>query len=182
MLSPHKIEKIRKYSNKKFWERLQELNQATQNTKEEEAELVMLNKNVFSRRLEQNGIESYNSAESVARRNDIEELDELTDKIDPKFNELDKVKLKTNAVGMVGIIPAGSEGFVMDILSPDFDRYRKTKVVMFRYEVKIEIWDLETFKIILHDRVTVDEDEIEGIETSTIDEKLRNRGGKLPPN
>jgi hypothetical protein len=182
MLSPHKIEKIRKYSNKKFWKRLQELTQATQNTKEEEAELVMLNKNVFSRRLEQKGIESYNSAESVARRNDIEELDELTDKIDPKFDELDKVKLKTNAVGMVGIIPAGSEGFVMDILSPDFARYRKTKVVMYRYEVKIEIWDLETFKIILHDRVTVDENEIEGIDTFTIDEEFINRGGKLPPN
>jgi hypothetical protein len=181
MLSPHKIEKIRKYSNKKFWERLQELNEATQNTEEEEAEAIMLREEVLSRK-KQKLLDSYNSAESVARRNDIEELDELTDKIDPKFNELDKVKLKTNAVGMVGIIPAGSEGFVMDILSPDFARYRKTKVVMYRYEVKIEIWDLETFKIILHDRVTVDEDEIEGIDTFTIDEEFINRGGKLPPN
>ena len=183
MLSPHKIEKIRKYSNKKFWERLQELNEATQNTEEEEAEADYAQRRTFyqedwNKRL----LDSYNSAESVARRNDIEELDELTDKIDPKFDELDKVKLKTNAVGMVGIIPAGSEGFVMDILSPDFARYRKTKEVMYRYEVKIEIWDLETFKIILHDRVTVDEDEIEGIDTFTIDQEFINRGGKLPPN
>ncbi len=67
----------------------------------------------------------------------------------------------------------------MDILSPDFARYRKTKVVMYRYEVKIEIWDLETFKIILHDRVTVDENEIEGIDTFTRDEEFINQGGKL---
>jgi hypothetical protein len=141
----------------------------------------MLREEVLSRK-KQKLLDSYNSAESVARRNDIEELDGLMDEIDPKFNELDKVKLKTKAVGIVGIIPAESEGFVMDILSPDFARYRKTKVIMYRYEVKIEVWDLETFKIILHDRVTVDKNEIEDIEMFTIDEELRNRGGKLRSN
>ena len=181
MLSPHKIEKIKNYTQEQFWERLQQLNEATQNTEEEEAEAIMLREEVLSRK-KQKLLDSYNSAEFVAYRNDIKELDELTDKIDPKFNELDKVKLKTNAVGMVGIIPAGSEGFVMDILAPDFARYRKTKVVMYRYEVKIEIWDLETFKIILHDRVIVDENEIEGIETFTVDEEFRNQGRKFLPN
>ena len=68
----------------------------------------------------------------------------------------------------------------MDVLSPDFERYRKTKTLVYRYEVKIGIWDLETFKIIVHDRVTVDEDEIKGIDTLTVDEEFRGRGGKLP--
>ena len=181
MLNPHKIEKIKNYTQEQFWERLQQLNEATQNTEEEEAEAIMLREEVLSRK-KQKLLDSYNSDESVSYRNDIEELDQLMEETEPKFDELDKVKLKTNAVGMVGIIPAGSEGFVMDILSPDFARYRKTKVVMYRYEVKIEIWDLETFKIIMHDRVTVDENEIEGIETFTVDEEFRNRGVKLPPN
>ena len=75
---------------------------------------------------------------------------------------------------------AGSEGFVMDVLYPDFDKYRKTRAVVYRYEVKIEIWDLERFKVIVHDRVTVDEDEIEGIDTLTADKEFRGRGGKLP--
>ena len=57
----------------------------------------------------------------------------------------------------------------MDVLSPDFERYRKTKSLLFRYQVKIEIWDLETFQIIVHDRVTVDEDEIKGIDKFTVD-------------
>lgn len=35
------------------------------------------------------------------------------DETEPKFDELDKVKLKTHTVGMYGgTIPAGSEGFV----------------------------------------------------------------------
>lgn len=70
----------------------------------------------------------------------------------------------------------------MDILSPDFETYRETKVLMYRYEVKVEIWDLEAFKIIVHDRVTVDEDEIEGLDTLTVEKELRDRGGELPPN
>ena len=181
MLSSDKIEEITNYSHEKFWERLQQLSQATQNTQEEEAELVMLSEEVFSRKA-QEGIDSYNSDESVAYRNDIEELDQLMDETEPKFDELDKLKLKTHAVGMVRIIRAGSEGFVMDILAPDFDIYRETKVLMYRYEVKIEIWDLKTFKIILHDRVIVDENEIEGIETFTVDEEFTNRGGKFPSN
>ena len=181
MLSSDKNEEIKNYSHEKFWERLQQLSQATQNTQEEEAELVMLSKEVFSRKA-QEGIDSYNSDESVAYRNDIKELDQLMDETEPKFDELDKVKLKTHAVGMVRIIPAVSEGFVIDILSPDFETYRETKVLMYRYEVKVEIWDLEAFKIIVHDRVTVDEDEIEGLDTLTVDEEFRNRGRKFPPN
>ena len=181
MLSSNKIEEIKNYSQEQFWERLQQLNQATQNTQEEEAEVIMLREEVLSR-TRQKLLDSYNSDESVSYRNDIEELDQLMEETEPKFDELDKVKLKTHAVGMVRIIPAGSEGFVMDILAPDFDIYRKTKVLMYRYEVKIEIWDLETFKIILHDRVIVDENEIKGIETFTVDEEFRNQGGKFPPN
>ena len=182
MLSSNKIEEIKKYSHKEFWERLQQLSQATQNTQEEEAELVMLTEEVFSRK-EQEGIESYNSDESVSYRNDLEELDELMDKIEAKFDELDKVRLKVNTGGMYGAtIFAGLEGFVMDVLSPDFERYRKTRNLVYRYEVKIEIWDLETFKIVVHDRVTVDEDEIEGIDMFTVDKKHKEysaREGKL---
>lgn len=185
MLSSNKIEEIKKYSHKEFWERLQQLSQATQNTQEEEAELVMLTEEVFSRK-EQEGIESYNSDESVSYRNDLEELDELMDKIEAKFDELDKVRLKVNTGGMYGAtIFAGSEGFVMDVLSPDFERYRKTRNLVYRYEVKIEIWDLKTFKIIVHDRVTVDEGEIEGIDMFTVDKPYREhlaREGKLPDN
>lgn len=51
---------------------------------------------------------------------------------------------------------------------------------MYRYEVKIEIWDLETFKIIVHDRVTVDEDEIEGLKALTVEEEFRDRGENFP--
>lgn len=180
MLSANKIEEIKNYSHKEFWERLQQLSQATQNTQEEEAELVMLSKEVFSRK-EQELLDEYNSDEFVSYRNDLEELDELMDEIEPKFDELDTVRLKVNTGGMYGAtIFAGSEGFVMDVLSPDFERYRKTKALMYRYEVKIEIWDLDTFKIIVHDRVTVDENEIEGIDTLTVDEEFRGRGAKLP--
>ena len=108
MLSANKIEEIKKYSHKEFWERLQQLSQATQNTQEEEAELVMLSEEVFSKK-EQAGVESYNSDESVSYRNDLEELDELMDEIEPKFNEVDPVRLKVNTGGMYGAtIFAGS--------------------------------------------------------------------------
>ena len=47
---------------------------------------------------------------------------------------------------------------------------------MYRYKVKIEIWDLKAFKIIVYDRVIVDEDEIEGLDTLTVEEEFRDRG------
>ena len=50
MLSANKIEEIKNYSHKEFWERLQQLNQATQNTQEEEAELILLREEVFRRK------------------------------------------------------------------------------------------------------------------------------------
>ena len=80
------------------------------------------------------------------------------------------------------LIFAGSEGFVMDVLSPDFATYRRTRLLMYRYEVKIEIWNLETFKIILHDRVTVDENEIEGLDMLTADKEFLARREELPGN
>ena len=126
MLSADKIEEIKKYSHKEFWERLQQLNQATQRTEKEEAELILLREEVFPR-WRQAGVESYNSDESVSYRKDVEELDELMDEIEPKF---DKVNYRAT-------IFAGSEGFVMNVLSPDFERYRKTKALMYRNEVKI---------------------------------------------
>ena len=100
-----------------------------------------------------------------------------------KFKEIDPVRLKVNTGGMYGeLIFAGSEGFVMDVLSPDFDRYRRTRVLMYRYEVKIEIWDLETLKIIVHDRVTVDEDEIEGLDMLTANKEFLARKEELSGN
>ena len=182
MLSSNRIEEIKNYSQKEYWERLRELNQATQRTEEEEAELVLLKEEVFSRD-RQELLDSYNSDEFVSYRNDVEEMDQLMEKIFPKFKEVDPVRLKVNTGGMYGeLIFAGSEGFVIDVLSPDFDRYRRTRVLMYRYEVKIEIWDLETFKIIVHDRVTVDEDEIEGLDKLTADKEFLARGGELPGN
>ena len=132
MLSANKIEDIKNYSHKEFWERLQQLSQATQNTQEEEAELVMLSEEVFSRK-KQELLDEYNSDEFVSYRNDLEELDELMNEIEPKFDEVDPVRLKVNTGGMYGAtIFAGSEGFVMDVLYPDFDKYRKTRAVVYR--------------------------------------------------
>ena len=180
MLSSKKIEEIKNCSHKEFWKRLQWLNQATQRTKEEEEELTVFREEILSRK-KQELLDQYNSDESVSYRNDLEELDQLMDEVEPKFDQLDKVRLKVNTGGVYGAtIPAGSEGFVMDVLRPDFERYRKTRALVYRYEVKIEIWDLDTFKIIVHDRVTVDEDEVEGLEMLTIDKEFRARGGRLP--
>jgi hypothetical protein len=49
---------------------------------------------------------------------------------------------------------------------------------------EIEIWDLERFKVIVHDRVTVDENDIEGLDELTVDKECRAVGGgeKLLPN
>ena len=68
----------------------------------------MLKEDVFSRTRQQL-LKKYNSDEFVSYRNDVEEMDQLMDEIEPKFDELDKIKLKTYAIGMYGgIIPAGS--------------------------------------------------------------------------
>ena len=182
MLSSNKMEEIKNYSQKEYWKRLRQLNQATQRTEEEEAELVLLREEVFTRK-EQELLDSYNSDESVSYRNDIEEMDQLMEEVFSKFKEIDPVRLKVNTGGMYGeLIFAGSEGFVMDVLSPDFDRYRRTRVLMYRYEVKIEIWDLETLKIIVHDRVTVDEDEIEGLDMLTANKEFLARKEELSGN
>ena len=185
MLSSNKMEEMKNYSQEKYWERLRQLNQATQRTGEEETELTLLREDLFPRN-RQRLLDEHNADDLTSSKNDLEEMDELRDEIGPKFEELDKVRLKVATGGMYGAtIPAGSEGFVMDVLSPDFERYRKTKSLLYRYEVKIEIWDLETFQIIVHDRVTVDEDEIEGIDMLTIDKEYREYlegEGKLPDN
>ena len=99
MLSSNRIEEIKNYSQKEYWERLRELKQATQRTEEEEAELVVLKEEMFSRD-RQKLLDRYKSEESVSRRNDIEEMDQLMEEISPKFKELDPVRLKVNIGGM----------------------------------------------------------------------------------
>lgn len=94
MLSSNRIEEIKNYSQKEFWERLQQLNQATQTTEEEEAELILLREDILSRK-KQKLLDEYNSDEFVSYRNHAEELDQLMDDTEPQFDELDKVRLKT---------------------------------------------------------------------------------------
>ena len=99
MLSSNRIEEIKNYSQKEYWKRLRQLNQATQRTEEEEAELVLLREEVFTRK-EQELLDSYNSDESVSYRNDIEEMDQLMEEVFSKFKEIDPVRLKVNTGGM----------------------------------------------------------------------------------
>ena len=104
MLSSNKMEEMKNYSHKKFLERFQQLNQATQRTGEEEAELTLLREDLFlGDRFLGDGkrfLNEYISDDLVSSKNDIEEMDELRDEIGPKFEELDKVRLKVATGGM----------------------------------------------------------------------------------
>ena len=74
------------------------------------------------------------------------------------FKEGQWVRLKTSTLQG---IPDGSEGVILDVLSPDFDLYIEEDIVRYKYLLEVHAEDPETFQIIGSAAWTVDEDQLE---------------------
>jgi len=65
---------------------------------------------------------AYNDPEALKRKGkrdkDLEEIDAKMDQTPNRFECLDKVRVKSSSLG----VPASAEGFVIDLLGPDFER------------------------------------------------------------
>lgn len=74
------------------------------------------------------------------------------------FKESQWVRIKTSTLQG---IPDGSEGVILDVLSPDFDLYIEEDIVRYKYLLEVHAEDSETFQIIGSAAWTVDEDQLE---------------------
>ena len=74
------------------------------------------------------------------------------------FKENQWVRLKTSSLPR---IPDGSEGVILDVLSPDFDLYIEKDIVRYKYLLEVHAEDPETSQIIGSAVWTVDEDQLE---------------------
>ena len=171
-------EEIEVMPDKEFYLRFKELakkNQHRELTKREKVEYGLL---MIENAMREMGLRD---PEAIKRRmrNDeewdrfLEALDDLLDQPQAnQFQELQRVRLK---VACSPKAPKGAEGFVAEVITPEFEQYRQDGRLLFAYELVIHQFNPDTLKIYGQTTISASEEDLEPINEYTVTRLFNER-------
>lgn len=171
-------EEIEVMPDKEFYLRFKELakkNQHGELTKREKVEYGLL---MIEDAMREMGLRD---PEAIKRRmrNDeewdrfLEALDDLLDQPQAnQFQELQRVRLK---VACSPEAPKGAEGFVAEVITPEFEQYRQDGRLLFAYELVIHQFNPDTLKIYGQTTISASEEDLEPINEYTVTRLFNER-------
>ena len=180
MLTP---EEIRAMSDEAFYSRLKELGRKRKSreaTREETEEHNRLSATLAQRYFDQLNRDTEFMEGALRDRDEWERFvaleEEFVEQHPNRFNECDKVRLLVD----VSEAPAGAEGFVTEVARPSKKRYDKEGRLVYAYEVVVDLFDPETLRIYGRSIIYVTEEQLEPIQSYTVDKGRAERQAAAP--
>ena len=161
-------EEIEAMQDKEFYLCFNELAKKRELTKREKAEYRLLLIDHAKRKM---GLRDPEAIKKRMRNDEewdrfLEALDDLLDQPQAhKFQELQRVRLK---VACSPEAPKGTEGFVSEVITPAFERYRQDGRLVFAYELVVHQFNPDTLKVYGQTTISASEEDLEPINEYTV--------------